>query len=145
MKATFLMCLVPVLLAGCTATRAVGLASSTPVSENNRGYAFSQYQVAAEDTATIVIVRDKGLVGWLSKMYFYINDEFVAKIGAGESVTLYMKPGDYQLSMSGGLNPSAEHAIEKQVLTALPGETYHYRVSVGIPTGFELKNAAVTR
>ena len=141
MKAKFLMCLVPGLLTGCTATRAVDPASSTPVSETNRGYAFSQYQDAAENTATFVIVRDKGFVGGLSKTYFYVNDDYVAKIGAGESVTLYMKPGDYQLGMSGGLSPSAEHAIRKQVLAVLPGETYHYRVSVAFPKGFELDSA----
>ena len=143
MKPKYLIiCLIFVFSSGCS-SHFVNYTDSKPVPETKLGTAFSKYQNPTDETARIIVVRDTGFVGSLARFQFFINDEFVAKIYPGQSITLHMKPGEYLLAAGTGLSPSPENHLLEQTLKVTPGETYYYRLGAAIPRGWELEKVSL--
>lgn len=122
MKIKYAFSLLLIMLTGCT-TWSVNYLDSTPVVEEKLDPAFSKYQSPTDETARIIVVRDDGLGGLAFRTNFFINGERVAKIHIGQSVTLHMKPEEYQLGINLQNHPSKEWP-----LTVMEGETYVYRI-----------------
>ncbi len=136
-----LICLIFVFSSGCS-SHFVNYTDSIPVTETKLGTAFAKYQNPTDETAKIIVVRDNGFVGSLARLQFSINDEFIAKIYPGQSITLYLKPGEYMLA-SYGYSPSPENHLMNRKLKVTSGETYHYRISAAVPRGFALEKVSL--
>ncbi len=91
----FTLVLCPLLLVGC---------GTTPVApELAKAVAPTNYAVITpETTASIVLVRDMGLLGMAASAYIYVDGEKVAVLEAGEKTTLYLKPDQYIIGMTLG-------------------------------------------
>ncbi len=140
-KRYLLICLIFVFASGCS-SHFVNYTDSKPIPETKMGTAFSKYQNPTDETARIIVVRDTGFVGSLARLQFSINDEFIAKIYPGQSITLHLKPGEYTLA-SYGYSPSPENHLMNQKLKVASGETYYYRISAAVPRGFALEKVSL--
>ena len=142
MKIIFLFSLVFIVLTGCSTF--VNYPDATPVPDAKLGSAYSKYQTPTDETARIIVVRDTGPGGFPITSQFFINGELVAKMRHGQSITLYMKPGEYSLGFNAGFLKSAnEKPYTEQSLKVTPGETYYYRIGAAPVKGWELEKVSL--
>jgi uncharacterized protein (DUF2147 family) len=139
-----ILIIVLLFLSGC-ATQIVSYNESKPVNAEKLGAAYSKYKNKTETTATVIIVRDSGIVGSAGTSDFFIGGELIAKIYTGESVTLYLEPNEYLLGVGPGASFSLAETkkyMEEQVLNAQSGKTYYYRISIVMGKGMVLQRTS---
>lgn len=126
MKASgFLLVLCASLAAGCsTVPVGEGQAKAVPA---DRIYAPQFLKASPEQSATVVIARDKGLSGSGCSHAISVNNQKVLALRQAETATLHLPPGAYfiKLETGGGLCPNISTS---QNLTLAAGERQVYRV-----------------
>ena len=111
-------------LSGCSTT-------PTPVSQAALAPASRVYYTSADtpEAATVVFVRDSGLVGSGVYHHIFVNDEKAVSLDVGEKAILKLAPGEYVFGVNqtdpfGLWNPfTIDQKLE-------PNKTYRYRLSL---------------
>ena len=130
--------------------------STTPVSVNNsqsvpqdRTYqAFTKYSKPDASLSNIVITRDNGILGAAGTAALFANGEIVARVKAGESITLHLKPGDNILGIGPGskLNWEKDNTeLIEQTLNAEASKTYYFRITIDRTKGLILQRTSQTQ
>ncbi|AGN84915.1 hypothetical protein [Enterobacter sp. R4-368] len=94
-KLLIALCLVE--LVGC-ATQAVLPSQAKQAPMNN---VFKHQEIAKNDDAKLIVVRDKGYLGSGCSTGVYINNEKSAVLEPGEKVTFILHPGEWSVAMKG--------------------------------------------
>lgn len=114
---------IPVLLLSACSSRPVSVADAKPAPQ----WVF-KYQTSAP--TTLVVMRDKGMIGAGCDASIFINGETVAKLETGEKATFHLDAGQWIVgaSLEGtglcALNPARQ---ERETITKA-GETKVFRV-----------------
>ncbi len=131
-------------ITGCSTTP-VGVNESHPVSQDRVYEAYNKYSVPNETLSNVVILRDNGILGAAGSAALFVNGEIVARVKAGESITLHLKPGDNIL----GIGPGSKLHWEKdstelieQTLNAEPEKTYYFRITIDRTKGLILQRTS---
>ena len=115
---------IPVLLLSACSSRPVSVADAKPAPQAR----VFKYQTSAP--TTLVVMRDKGLIGAGCDASIFINGETVAKLETGEKATFHLDAGQWIVgaSLEGtglcALNPARQ---ERETITKA-GETKVFRV-----------------
>ncbi|OAT24229.1 putative lipoprotein [Buttiauxella gaviniae ATCC 51604] len=115
---------IPVLLLSACSSRPVSVADAKPAPQAR----VFKYQTSAP--TTLVVMRDKGMIGAGCNASIFINGETVAKLETGEKATFHLDAGQWivgaSLEGSGlcALNPACQ---ERETITKA-GETKVFRV-----------------
>ena len=115
---------IPVLLLSACSSRPVSVADAKPAPQAR----VFKYQTSAP--TTLVVMRDKGMIGAGCNASIFINGETVAKLETGEKATFHLDAGQWivgaSLEGSGlcALNPARQ---ERETITKA-GETKVFRV-----------------
>lgn len=116
---------------GC-ATTPTPLSEATPIAKD-RVYAFQNKN--AENSSTIIITRDQGLMGFACFFGIWVDSVLSARIDIGESVQFYLKPGEHLLK--GSRDPQSEglcgadfgNWVQRETVLKA-GETKRFRFSL---------------
>lgn len=142
-KLFFALCAASFLLTACaTSTSIVKYNEATPVPDTKLGSAFQKYKEEKENSGTIIVVRDSGLLGAAGTSNLFMSGELIAKIYTSESVKLFVNPGEYILGIGPGVAISEAETkkyMEEQALVVEAGKTYYYRISVVMQKGLVLQ------
>lgn len=118
-------------LAAC-ATTPVPLAQARPVPQD-RLYAFQK--PAVQDSAVLLVIRDKGFLGGGCYYALYINNKLAARFETEEKARFYVKPGEVLLRY--GRDPKGRSlcgTLEKQWSThetiMKPKEAKDFRLTI---------------
>ncbi|ASB76796.1 TPA: hypothetical protein ACG0AS_003011 [Enterobacter hormaechei subsp. hoffmannii] len=115
---------IPVLLLSACSSRPVSVADAKPAPQAR----VFKYQTSAP--TTLVVMRDKGMIGAGCDASIFINGETVAKLETGEKATFHLDAGQWIVgaSLEGtglcALNPARQ---ERETITKA-GETKVFRV-----------------
>lgn len=115
---------IPVLLLSACSSRPVSVADAKPAPQAR----VFKYQTSAP--TTLVVMRDKGMIGAGCDASIFINGETVAKLETGEKATFHLDAGQWIVgaSLEGtglcALNPARQ---ERETFTKA-GETKVFRV-----------------
>lgn len=115
---------IPTLLLSACSSRPISVSEAKPAPQSR----IFKYQTPA--VSTLVVMRDKGMVGSGCAASIFINGETVAKLETGEKATFHLDAGEWivgaSLDGSGlcALNPSRQ---EREVITK-SGDVKMYRV-----------------
>lgn len=115
---------IPVLLLSARSSRPVSVADAKPAPQAR----VFKYQTSAP--TTLVVMRDKGMIGAGCDASIFINGETVAKLETGEKATFHLDAGQWIVgaSLEGtglcALNPARQ---ERETITKA-GETKVFRV-----------------
>ena len=115
---------IPVLLLSACSSRPVSVADAKPAPQAR----VFKYQTSAP--TTLVVMRDKGMIGAGCDSSIFINGETVAKLETGEKATFHLDAGQWIVgaSLEGtglcALNPARQ---ERETITKA-GETKVFRV-----------------
>ncbi|MEP9115536.1 hypothetical protein ABKU46_22340 (plasmid) [Enterobacter hormaechei] len=115
---------IPVLLLSACSSRPVSVADAKPAPQAR----VFKYQTSAP--TTLVVMRDKGIIGAGCDASIFINGETVAKLETGEKATFHLDAGQWIVgaSLEGtglcALNPARQ---ERETITKA-GETKVFRV-----------------
>ncbi|MBA8132857.1 MULTISPECIES: hypothetical protein [unclassified Citrobacter] len=115
---------IPVLLLSACSSRPVSVADAKPAPQAR----VFKYQTSAP--TTLVVMRDKGMIGAGCDASIFINGETVAKLETGEKATFHLDAGQWIVgaSLEGAglcaLNPTRQ---ERETITKA-GETKVFRV-----------------
>lgn len=133
--------LITLAFCGCTTTP-VGVDQSHSVSTDRVYDAYKKYAVEKEAGSKIIIVRDSGILGSAGSAALFVNGEIIARVRAGESITVNVNSGDNIL----GVGPGAKLNFEKdnaelieQTLDAKSGATYYFRITIDRYKGLVLQ------
>lgn len=127
------------LLAGCT-TQAVPpqQAESPPPSR------LMLYQSIPETPyATVVVVRDSGMLAGSCRTGVYVNGEFAASLGAKEKAEFRVPPGNNEISI--GQDMIEDHlciwrdTAGRMPMTLRAGESRYLRIAGDMQRGFALQ------
>ncbi|ELU2941696.1 hypothetical protein QPF55_004241 [Salmonella enterica] len=119
-----LLITIPVLLLSACSSRPVSVADAKPAPQAR----VFKYQTSAP--TTLVVMRDKGMIGAGCDASIFINGETVAKLETGEKATFHLDAGQWIVgaSLEGtglcALNPARQ---ERETITKA-GETKVFRV-----------------
>ena len=115
---------IPVLLLSACSSRPVSVADAKPAPQAR----VFKYQTSAP--TTLVVMRDKGMIGAGCDASIFINGETVAKLETGEKATFHLDAGQWIVGASPegtglcALNPARQ---ERETITKA-GETKVFRV-----------------
>jgi hypothetical protein len=116
------------LLSGCAS-------SPTPPSEadqvsSSRLYA---YQTHTNGDSTIVVTRDKGLIGGACNATVSIDGRKSAEIGTGETARFSVSPGEHIVSME-----ACGSGLKERETTTKSGGTKKFRISIDSAMSMDL-------
>lgn len=126
---------------GCTTTP-VSIEKSTSVPDERIYDGFKKYAHEKKSGATIIIVRDRGILGSAGSAAVFLNGEIVARVRTGESLTTYIDSGDNVLGIAPGTKLSHEKdnvELIEQTLNANAGGTYYFRITIDRQKGLILQ------
>jgi len=129
---------VVVMLAGC-ATTPIPLVDAKPVPPNR---IFTQTSISARDTSSITVVRDIGYLGAGCDFGFYLDGRLVARLAAGERLSLDVSPGEYILgaaTVGRALCSQGEDQRREIASIVKAGDKKIYRISARTDGGIAIE------
>jgi hypothetical protein len=143
-KYSMILIFTAMIVTGCSTTP-VSVGKSQPVPQDRIYEAYKKYSSSKETQANIIIVRDNGVLGVAGTAALFVNGEIVARVRAGESITIHTNGGDNIL----GVGPGTKMGWEKdnvelieQTLNAEAGKTYYFRISINFNKGLILQRTS---
>ncbi len=128
-----LLLILPALLltSGC-ATTPTALSQATPVPADRL---LALQSRTADQTATLVVTRDSGILGSGCYLSLLVNGTHAARFGVGETATLHVSPGEMVLRsgfyINGrGLCALGSDAWTQRETTLREGETKRFRFTI---------------
>ena len=124
------------LLAGC---------STSPISAENakpvpRDRAFS-FQSVSTGNSTLIVTRDSGFTGGGCNTKIMLNGKLAAEVGAGESVTFHLPPGDVIIGADG--KGICSGGLKERELTLQAGSVKRYRISIDSSMSMDISPTAM--
>jgi hypothetical protein len=116
------VCAIALVLYGCTTPVKISDAESAPIAQE-----FSQQQF--KESATIVVVRDAGLLASMNDFVIYLGNRTVGVLKPGQKLSFTIPAGSYIIGV--GCNPCREDHRSELQLVALAGKQHAYRASWG--------------
>lgn len=138
---TFVVMLIVVLFSGCTTTP-VGIERSRSVPIDRVYESYKKYAVEKESGSKVIIVRDSGILGSAGSAALFVNGEIIARVRAGESITINVNGGDNVLGVAPGTKLNFEKdnvELIEQTLDAKPGAVYYFRITIDRYKGLVLQ------
>lgn len=126
---------------GCTTTP-VSVGKAQSVSSDRIYEPYKKYSDQKESGAKITVVRDSGMLGAAGSAALFVNGEIVARVRAGESITLNVDSGDNVLGVGPGTKMSWEKdnvELIEQTLNAQAGKDYYFRITIDRYKGLVLQ------
>ena len=120
-------------LAGC-ATTPVTAENATPVPASKL-IAFGT-PPANGDYGTLIVTRDRGIIGSPCDTIIFIDGKEVGRIGAGETARFYIPASEFII----GAKPTAACAggLKEREVKLVGGTTKHYRISIDTSMSMDL-------
>src|SRR4051812_40319293 len=125
MTSTLLIFAIGVLVSGC-ATTPTPTSSARPVS-TDRLLAPQYFQRHDAGDVEVIVKRDQGFSGIGTGIFLHLDGKPVAKLGSGEIVRLYLRPGRYLLGVIPTVNVGS-HSLQETEALVTPGSSQIYRV-----------------
>ncbi len=93
------------------------------------------FQQPIDGGATVIAIRDEGLIGSICSMAFFINGAMSARYKPGETATFYVEPGELVLrygidSAETGMCASGNLAWIQRETTLKAGEAKAFRLTI---------------
>ena len=138
-----LVSVIVLMISGCS-TSLVKYEDSNPVPSERIYKPYVQYSEATKSSATLIVVRDGGILGGAGSAALFVNGEIVARLKLSESLVLHIPAGDNVIGAGPGTKLNWESdtvGLEEQTLLAVEGEEYFYRLSVDPYRGLVLNRS----
>jgi hypothetical protein len=116
-----------VLLASC-ATSPVKVSESREIPSQRRLSGFAAVSQPSADKATVIVIRDAGLLGAGAPAKLLVDGAPVARLWSGERVQFYVTGGDHIFGVKP--DPQLTGALTENSFSLAAGHTYHFRISV---------------
>lgn len=140
---TLILILAVAICAGCS-TSLVKYSESKAVPTQRIYEPYKQYSQSKKDSATIIVVRDGGLLGAGGSAALFVNGEIVARLRTSESLILHVVEGDNVIGAGPGTKMDWESdsvGLVEQTLLVMRNKTYYYRLGIHPYSGLVLNRS----